>query len=40
MSVHVGTACCTKHAQRVEIGHIKNQADVVGVQDSAEELRS
>ena len=39
MSVHVGTAGCTECAQRVETGHVKHQADVVGVQVGAEELR-
>lgn len=38
MSVHVGTAGCTERAQRVEAGHIEHQADVVCVQDGAEEL--
>lgn len=39
VSVHVGTAGCTERAQRVEAGHIEHQADVVCVQDGAQELR-
>lgn len=38
MSVHIGTAGGTERAQRVKAGHIKNQADIVCVQDGAEEL--
>lgn len=39
MSVHVGTAGCTQRAQRVKAGHIEHQANVVCVQDGAQELR-
>lgn len=39
MSVHVGTAGCTERAERVKTGYVKNQADVVGVQDGAQEVR-
>ena len=38
MSVHIGAASCTERAQGVQTGHIENQADVVGVEDGAEEL--
>lgn len=38
VSVHIRTAGCTERTQGVQTGHIENQADIVGVEDGAEEL--